>query len=114
MNKILLIPIILLSLACNWKTDVKKVEGGYLFTDRCYQQVGKLRISNDKLFKSIELKDLALEKSDEVIMKWRDEAYNQHDRLLKQKRLDSWNNWLYFIGGVGLTSLAVWGAGQLK
>lgn len=116
------------SLACNWNTDIQKEGSKYLYTASCHKEVGRLVKSNkelekaiserqkqvEKLGKTIELKDLALDKADQRIMNWRDESYNQHQRLLKQQQLSKYNDWLYFGGGIALTILSVWGAGQIK
>jgi len=72
------------------------------------------QVQVDRLSKSITLKDLALDKADQRMMNWRDESYNQHERLLKQQKLAKYNDWLYFGGGIGLTILSVWAAGQIK
>jgi len=116
------------SLACNWNTDIQAQGSKFLYTASCHKLVGdtvkkarelekaytELDKKSKKLGESITLKDLALDKSDQRMMKWRDESYNQHDRLLKQKKLAKYNDWLYFSGGIGLTVLSVWAAGQLR
>jgi len=116
------------SMACDWKTGIVKKGSRYSYTVDCHKEVGKLvkqnkelKLANserqkqsEKLTQSIKLKDLALEKADLRITNWRNETYNQHDRLLKQKKLSKYNDWLYFVGGMGLTVLSVWGAGQIK
>lgn len=115
------------SLACDW-SSIKKQGSSYVYTASCHKLVGStvkrvkaLEKANserqkqaEKLTKAIELKDLALDKADERIMNWRKESYNQHERLLKQKKYSAWNDWLYFGGGIGLTVLSVWAAGQIK
>ena len=114
--------------ACNWKTDIQKQGSKFLYTPSCHKLVGdtvkkakELEKANterknqvDKLAKSITLKDLALDKADQRLMNWRSEAYNQHERLLKQQKLAKFNDWVYFGSGIGLTILSVWAAGQLK
>lgn len=120
--------------ACNWEKDIVKTDKGYLYPSDCHGEVGKVFKSNilrkeqikelngqikdieaskEKLSKSIELKDLALIKADEMSMRWREESYNQHERLLKQKRLSETNNWIYFIGGFLAASASVYAAGQI-
>lgn len=127
---------------CNWKEDIKKnLDGSYIYSKECHIEVGvigkvldttkqaleeskkesvelraevkELEESKTKLIKSIELKDLALSKADDIAMRWRDETYNQHDRLLRQQKLSKTNNWLFFGGGILAGFLSVWAAGQL-
>lgn len=116
------------AISCDWSKDVRKEGSNYVYTTDCHIEVGKtikakeeLEKANserqaqvEKLGKAIELKDLALDRADQRIMNWRDEAYNQHERLLKQEKLAKYNDWLWFGGGVGLTILSVWAAGQLR
>ena len=116
------------ALACNWKTDIQKQGSKYLFTKSCYEEVGRLVKTNkelekanserqkqvEKLGKTIELKDLALDRADKRIMLWRDETYNQQERLLRQQKLAKYNDWMYFGGGIAVTILSVWAAGQLR
>jgi len=116
------------SYACNWKTDIQKQGSKFLYTASCHKLVGdtvkkarelekaeaERQVQVDRLSKSITLKDLALDKADQRMMNWRDESYNQHERLLKQQKLAKYNDWLYFGGGIGLTILSVWAAGQIK
>ena len=116
------------SFACNWKTDIQRQGSSYVYTTSCHKLVGEtvkkareLERANlerqqqaKKLTKTIELKDLALDKADLRIRNWRDETYNQHDRLLRQQKLAKYNDWLYFGSGVALTVLSVWAAGQIS
>ena len=114
--------------ACNWKTDIVRQGSNYLFSKECYKAVGDMKVQVKELqaanterkvqvkkqYEAIQMKDLALDKADQRLMSWRSEAYNQHERLLKQQKLAKFNDWLYFSSGVALTVLSVWGAGQLK
>lgn len=116
------------TLACNWRTDIQKQGSKYLYTASCHDEVGKIVKANRELKKAnserlkqvkkldevIELKDLALDKADKRIMNWRNESYNQHYRLLRQQKLAKYNDWLYFGGGMAITILSVWAAGQLR
>lgn len=122
------------SAACNWNTDIKKTEDGFVYPADCHGEVGviyktnKLReqeivqlkgqiedleVSKQKLTKSLELKDLALVKADEMSIRWREESYNQHERLLRHDRLSSTNRWVSFTLGFLAASLSVYAAGQL-
>lgn len=105
---------------CKW-ADIKKVEGGYLYSESCHGRVGVLvkdledrEIEVVNLRKGLELKDLALQKSDERIMLWRDESYEQFERLKKQSELTNRNQYLWFVLGIVVTGTAVWSAGQLR
>jgi hypothetical protein len=114
--------------ACDWSKDIKKENGKYTYTSSCHAKVGVLIKENDnfklalserkkqveKLDKSLELKDLALQKADKRVMNWREESYNQHQRLIKQQKLSRYNEYFYFGGGVFFTALSVWAAGKLN
>ena len=129
--------------ACNWKTGIKELpNGNYSYSRECHGEVGiigkalkntkealearkeetvalreqisELETISEKTGKALELKDLALNKSDEIALKWRDETYNQHTRLLKQQSLSRTNRWIYFGGGILAGFLSVWAAGQLS
>jgi len=134
MMGLLLDPTMVLA-ACDWNKDIIKTEKGYIYPAKCHDEVGKtyktnilrekeikqlkgqivdLESSKKKLSKSIELKDLALVKADTMSMRWREESYNQHERLLRQQKLSRTNNWLYFLGGFAAASLSVYAAGQLN
>jgi energy-coupling factor transporter transmembrane protein EcfT len=116
------------SFACNWNTDIQLQGSKFLYTASCHKLVGdtvkkarglekaesERQVQVNKLSETITLKDLALDKADQRMMSWRDESYNQHERLLKQQKYAKWNDWLYFGGGVALTVLSVWAAGQLR
>jgi hypothetical protein len=106
---------------CQWARDIKKVEGGYLYTNDCHGQVGVIVKDNDdlktevvNLRKGLELKDLVVQKSDERVMLWRNESYEQFDRLQKQTEAAHRNETLWFVLGIVVTGAAVWGAGQLR
>lgn len=120
--------------ACNWK-DIKKANNGYLYPDECHRAVGIIKETNGlrekeivqlkdqvedleasklKLTKSIELKDLALDKADMQVMRWREESYRQHERLLKHDRLSRQNTWIYIGLGFLAASVSVYAAGQLN
>ena len=115
--------------SCNFNTDIVKVDTNtYHYTKECHIEVGKIKNTKEELEKavderkkqveklneSIKLKDLALDVADKRIMNWRDESYKQHERLIKQQQLSKYNDWLYFGGGIALTVLSVWAAGQIK
>jgi hypothetical protein len=108
------------SQACDFKNDIKKVDGGYIYSTSCHVLVGKkleeldMRIKQvEELNKSIELKDLALRKSEERNLLWMDTAYKANERLNQYESARERNQWIHFALGVTTTALAVWGAGQL-
>lgn len=108
------------SSACEPSKDIKKVDNGYLYTNECHIWVGKkiqeldLRINQvNELNKAIELKDLALRKTEERVGIWMDTAFKANDRLNQYESIKSRNEWLHFGLGVLTTSLAVWGASRL-
>jgi hypothetical protein len=106
---------------CKWATGVTKVEQGYLYTPECHARVGTtVKDLEDRetevaaLRKTIELKDLVITKADERTVLWRNESYEQYDRLMKQQELSRKNETLWFVLGIVVTGAAVWGAGQLR
>lgn len=106
---------------CDFSTDITKVDGGYLYTTECHLEVGKnqkrltlLESENLELRKSIELKDLALVRQQERVQLWMDTTYKLEDRINTIDRIQSTNKLLYILMGVGLTTIAVYGAGQLR
>lgn len=105
---------------CDFSTVTKLEDGSYKYSKECHIKVGEMKrdldIANKQvklLNDSLELKDLALSKSNERIALWMDTTYKLEDRLNKIDELRSKNNWIYFGLGAVFTGLAVWGAGQL-
>lgn len=106
---------------CKWADGTKKVEGGYLYTDSCHNRVGVTLRDNDDfkveveaLRKTIDLQKLVIEKADERTILWRNESYEQFDRLQKQASMNEYQKTLWFVLGIVVTSAAVYGAGQLR
>jgi len=106
------------SLACDWST-IKKVGNIYQYSKECNLAVGKLvrdsKLSQertDKLNKALDLKDLALSKSDERIVLWRKTSYKLEDRLIKHDKYSSAKGWLLFGSGILTTILTGWAIGQ--
>ena len=107
--------------SCNWKTDVIKKENYYAYSKGCHKEVGKAlvdlddyKIQEEKLRETIKLKDLALDTADKRIMGWREETYNQHSILESHAKMRRYENYLYFSGGIALTVLSIWAAGQIS
>ncbi len=67
-----------------------------------------------KLTKTIELKDLAIRTQEQRADLWMNTALKLEDRVNAMESLKRQNEILWFVGGIALTGLAVWGAGQLK
>ena len=103
---------------CKW-SDIKKTNEGYVYPIECHAEVGKIIKENEKrkeeikeLRAALTLKDLTINKFEQRIVLWRDTSYKLEDRLMKQHKYSSYQNWIYFIGGVGLTVLSGWAMGQ--
>ena len=99
---------------CKWAEGTKKVEGGYLYTPECHGRVGILvkdlddrAVEVEALRKTIELKDLTIQKADERTQLWRDTTFKVEDRLTKIENAADTNKWVYF----GLGVLSVFAAG---
>jgi hypothetical protein len=93
---------------CVFSRDITKLEDGrYAYTRECHIQVGEMKydldIANQKLAnlnKVIELKDLALTKSDERTKLWQEATYKLEDRVASIDERRSINQWVYF--GIGV------------
>ena len=106
---------------CTWTLGVKKAEGGYLYSDSCHARVGVTLRDNDDykveveaLRKTIDTQKLIIDKADERTILWRNESYEQFERLQKQQSLNNYEKTLWFVLGIVVTSAAVYGAGQLR
>jgi hypothetical protein len=122
--KILILSALLFSspvVACDFSTGIEKSGSGYLYSVDCHKHVGKIVLDLEdresqvqSLNKALELKTQALTIADERNLKLRESLYKVEDRVDSMERLKRTNEVLYFVGGVLLTGLAVWGAGHLK
>lgn len=107
---------------CDFSTGITRNEdGSYRYSKECHTKVGvmkqDLQVAQEQLEgykKAIELKDLALVKTEQRVQLWTDTTFKLEDRITKIDELQSKNNILYFGLGVVFTGLAVWGAGQLR
>lgn len=106
---------------CDFKTIIRLDDGSYKYSRECHVKVGEMKqdleikdaqIADYK--KAIELKDLALVKTEQRADMWMNTSFKLEDRLNTIDDLRSKNNTLYYILGVATTALAVWGAGQLR
>lgn len=106
---------------CKRDSGITKVEGGYLYTEACHVAVGNLVETNKNkeqqithLKKALELKDLALTKSEERAELWKSAALDLESKYAWNTRLDKYENWLFFGLGIAVTAIAVKGAGELQ
>lgn len=107
---------------CDFSKDIKPTDHGtYEYTKDCHIKVGQLvqdGSTKDKqiqdLNQAITLKNLALDTSDKRADNWMSTSLQLQDRVQKIDQLEKGNNILYFALGIAFTSLAVWGAGNLR
>jgi hypothetical protein len=100
---------------CDFSTGIiPNGTGAYTYSKECHIKVGQLIEDNKTkdqqitlLNKAIELKDLALTKSDERVKLWMDTSTQLEERLNKVDQLRSSNNFLYF--GLGLLTVVATG-----
>lgn len=107
---------------CDFSRDIKKLPSGeYSYTAECHIEVGKRVQESElrekqvlKLNQSLDQKDKALDMAELRIQNWQQTAFKLEDRVNLIEKISDSNRVLYFILGVGVTSLAVFGAGQLR
>jgi hypothetical protein len=121
MNKLLLVFIFLFSQIsfgnCEFSTGISPMpDGTYRYTKECHIAVGEMKYNLgltetklDKLNKALEYKDLALDKADERIERWRNLSLKLEDRLETVDSARKTNEWLYF----GLGALTVFMSGYM-
>ena len=101
--------------SCDFSRGIKpNTDGTYTYSKACHLKVGSLVKENqdqikatDDLNKAIQLKDLALQKSDQRATMWEDTSSKMEDRLSKIDSLEKSNTVIYFALG----ALTVLGAG---
>lgn len=105
---------------CNLATDIKKVEGGYLYSVDCHLLNGKVykeldarREQVDKLEKAIELKDLAIDLQVKRVDLWQRTADSMENKLNHYEKLSTLDRVFHFTLGVFATGIAVYGASKL-
>lgn len=106
---------------CDFATGiVRQDDNHFVYTRECHLRVGQMtydlvsaysQINDYK--KAIELKDLALTKSEQRADMWMNTSFTLQDRMKTIEDYKSKNETLYFVGGILLTGLSVWAAGQL-
>lgn len=106
---------------CDFSKEILKRPDGYLYSTGCHKRVGKTvrdlidaEREIEKLRESIDQKNIALQKSDEQLMMWRAETYEQHKRLMNVKTMSEREKWIWFGIGILVMGGAVYGAGQLR
>lgn len=121
MNKIVSFVLLLTILSnvafadCDFSSGITLLpNGNFEYSRECHLKVGQIKsdlgIANKQitdLNTALQLKDLALKKSDERVELWMGTTYKLEDRVSKIDELGSKNNLLYF----GLGALTVIGAG---
>jgi len=106
---------------CDFSTGISKQENGYLYTRECNLKVGEMKrdllISQEqiaKLNQSLDLKDLAIDKSNQRVILWQDTAFKIEERVNTIDDMRKSNQILYFGLGVLTMFAATYAAGQLK
>jgi len=127
MKKLISLILILVSFSnvaladCDFSTGITRNDNGsYTYSRDCHIKVGSMKLdleaANKQLTeynKVIELKDLALSKGNERSDLWMNTSFKLQDRMNAIDDLKGKNQLLMFFAGVAITSLAVWGAGNL-
>jgi hypothetical protein len=106
---------------CDFSTGiVKQLDGSFVYTKECHLRVGQIKQDLEislrqvgDLTKAIELKDLALQKSDQRVNLWMDTSQKMEDRVIKIDELQNKNQWLMFGLGIVTTLGASYVASQL-
>ena len=105
---------------CSRNNGIKKVQGGYLYDARCHALVGVVVKENElqkeqitELKRTIELKDLALTKSDQRAAMWQATAFKLEDRIYTLDRIKTYNSTIYFILGILTTSAAIYAGSKV-
>ncbi len=128
MKKLMAIFTVIVSLSniafadCDFSTGIaKQPDGQYLYSRDCNIKVGQMKQDldtvNEQLTqykKAIDLKDLALTKTEERANLWSETSFKLQDRMSAVDDLKSRNQMWTFIAGVAFTAVAVWGAGHLS
>lgn len=107
---------------CDFATGIRpNADGSYNYSHDCHLKVGQMSKDLDSANaqivdykKAIELKDLALTKSDERANLWMNTSLTLEKDLQEVDNLRSKNETLYYGLGVVTAVLAVFAAGQLR
>lgn len=106
---------------CDYAKDISEnANGSFTYTRECHIEVGKkvrgfslMETEIKELRKTIELKDLAIEKLEERSKLWMDTSVQMADKVRSYESARSFDNWLHFGLGVLVTGAAVYGASKL-
>jgi len=103
---------------CDFST-ITESNGKYIYSTECHKKVGKLVKDKadrakqvEKLNKSIEVKDLVIDKQEQRIQLWMGTTEKLENRVNSIDRWKGANQWLYFGLGVVATSLSIWLASE--
>lgn len=106
---------------CDFTKIVKNTDGTYTYSKELHICVGQMKqdleIKEQQITdykKAIELKDLALSKSEARADLWMNTSFKMEDRLTTIDSLQNRNAAIYVGLGVIGTILSVWAAGQLR
>lgn len=106
---------------CDFSTGITKTQSGYVYSEECNRQVGKLVLDNkDKdsaieyLNKTVTAKDLGLKIQEDRADKWMNTSLKLEDRVNEIDKVSSSNKELYFGLGVLTTVLAVFAASKIR
>ena len=118
---------------CNFKTDVKKVDGIYHMSKDCYDLLGKVaktkvilskeltlankakeeyKKANEQLKKTINLQQKEIDLADLRADKWRETAFSVEDNAQKLYKWKKYSDWYYFGLGFLASSLSVYLASE--
>lgn len=93
--------------ACDFKTGITQVPGGFLYTEQCHLAVGQMRqsylLDEQKiadLNKALDLKDITITKSDQRADLWMSTSLKLEERLQTVDQMKKTNEWIYFGLGV--------------
>lgn len=105
---------------CDWSKIKKNEDGSYIYPKDLHLCVGKL-VENEKdriaqvesLNKAIELKDLAIQKTENRAESWRTAAYSLEDRISSQQRYSVYRDWAFFGMGILAFGFSTYMAGHI-
>lgn len=85
---------------CVWKTGITPGPNNtFVYNQVCHQEVGKLVQANKDLTAALQLKDLALQTSDQRVQMWTKTAESEQDRMLKLSSDEKKSDWTMFALG---------------
>jgi hypothetical protein len=94
---------------CDWSKITKDKDGNYIYTPELNRCVGAL-VEKEKLYqeqveklnKTIELKDLAITKTEQRVKLWQDTTYQLEEKYTKQNKYNDYRDWIFF--GLGIVA----------